>query len=148
MTVVDPIMKRTKHKPGPKRHTAPKKLPRAPEIMPMPRLEMRARRSSFVRSYLTLIVFIVLLIVSPEIVGQVLLIGYGLLAIIRHLPLQMSFGLAVLFLIISPLFTWLTGSEDNGAVLAGYSFVFLAVGLLQLIIGYRRTLREKDDFAR
>lgn len=101
------------------------------------------RRLSFSWHYLGLAVFFIVLVLSPEIVGQVLLVGYALLTIIRHHPVQRSFVLALLFLIISPLFTWLTGSEDNGAVLAGYSFAFLGVGVIQLMLEYRHLLREK-----
>ena len=98
---------------------------------------------SFNWRYLVLAVFVMVLVFSPEIVGQVLLVGYALLTIIRHHPVQRSFVLALLFLIISPLFTWLTGSEDNGSVLAGYSFALLGVGVFQLMLEYRHLLREK-----
>lgn len=148
MRLIDQVIQPNRRKAEPQRQVAPRELPRAPKIKPMPALEIRPKRSPTSKGYVVLAMFIILLTLSPEIVGQALLIGYGLLVIIRHPPLQMSFGLAVLFLMISPLFTWLTGSEDNGVVLAGYSFVFLAVGLLQLIIGYRRIIREKRHIAR
>ncbi len=119
----------------PKPRTRPKPLTKS--------TKERRLKLPFNWHYLVLTVFFIVLVLSPEIVGQVLLAGYALLTIIRHHPVQRSFVLALLFLIISPLFTWLTGSEDNGAVLAGYSFALLGVGVFQLMLEYRHLLREK-----
>lgn len=87
---------------------------------------------------LAAIVLVAALMISPEFIGQILVILYGLLTILRRFSMLQTFIVAVVLVLLSPLITWLTGSEENGAIIAGYSFVLLGVGLVQLIIAYRR----------
>lgn len=96
------------------------------------------RRIRLPKRYIVAALLLTALLFSPETIGQILVLVYGVLTILRRFSMLQTFILAALLLLISPLFTWLTGSEENGSVLAGYSFVLLGLGLVQLILAYRR----------
>ena len=101
------------------------------------RIEPR-RRIRLPKRYIIAVLLLVALLFTPETIGQVLILVYGVLTILRRFSMLQTFILAATLLLVSPLFTWLTGSEENGSVLAGYSFVLLGLGLVQLILAYRR----------
>lgn len=89
-----------------------------------------------------IVLFVISLFVLPEFLSQLLLIGYAVFVIIRRVVVGLTFGIAILLLLLSPLFTLITGNTANGAVLASYSFGLLLVGFVQLIVEYRRTQRQ------
>ena len=89
-----------------------------------------------------LVLFVVALMLLPEFLSQILLVIYGVLAVFKRYVVGLTFGLAILVLLLSPLFGLVTGSSGNGAVLASYSFGLLLVGFVQLIIEYRRMQRQ------
>jgi len=141
MTMVDPM------KPVGKRARTPKHVAKTARtalsqvIEPVPHLELQKPKSRFAHpgfKIAALMVMVLTLIVAPEIVGQIVIILYALLAILRRFSLHLTFALAVVLLGISPVVTLLMGGEGSGATIAGYSFAFLGVGLVQMILGYRR----------
>jgi hypothetical protein len=89
-------------------------------------------------------VLVVILLVSPELIGQIFVVLYGVLTILRRFSMRQTFIVAAVLLLIAPLYSWLTGSENNGSVLAQYSFMLLGVGLIQLILAYRRADQPGD----
>lgn len=108
-----------------------------PTKQPGLKIEPR-RRIPLPKRYIIAGLLLIALLSTPETIGQILVLAYGVLTILRRFSMLQTFILAALLLLISPLFTWLTGSEENGSILAGYSFVLLGLGLVQLILVYRR----------
>lgn len=153
MTIVDPMQplksrnEPFKHRPAPKMQVASITVP-APPPTPVKRSRSKpATKKQTVKPANTTrrwpkIVIIVLLVVSfmilPELISQILIVAYGILAVFRRFVVGLTFGLAILVLLLSPLFTLVTGSSGNGAILASYSFGLLLVGFIQLIVEYRR----------
>jgi hypothetical protein len=141
MTLVDPMR--------PVQTEQPRRFPAPLPIEPQPsggvgtrgkkrtRHYRQAPRTRIPKRFIAAIVLVAALIVSPEIIGQILVISYGLLTILRRFSMVQTFVTAAVLVLLSPVMTWLTGSEENGSVLAGYSFMLLGVGLLQLILAYR-----------
>lgn len=113
---------------------------RSSETPALPRKSVDSKRRW--PKIVALILFVAALMVLPELLGQVLLVVYGVLAVFRRYVVGLTFGLAILVLLLSPLFAFITGSSGNGAVLAGYSFGLLLVGFVQLIIEFRRMQRK------
>lgn len=101
-----------------------------------PRRRLRFPKLSFI-PYVVAAFLLVGLLIVPEIIGQVLIIIYCLLTILLRYSITQTLVLATLLLVISPAFAWLTGNEQNGTVLSGYSFALLGLGLVQIILAYR-----------
>lgn len=156
MTLVDPM--RPVHTEPPRRHQrttssasgdTPNRHP-APQPIEEPayrgtsrrrghkQAPKKYRRFGLPKRTLAAIALVVALMISPEFIGQILVVLYGLLTILRRFSMLQTFIIAVVLVLLSPVMTWLTGSEENGAIIAGYSFVLLGVGLVQLVMAYRR----------
>ena len=115
-----------------------KKVPAAePAEPPEQKVKPRRRTRTLPKRYVIAALLLVALLVTPESIGQILVLAYAVLTILRRFSRLLPFALAALLLLISPIFTWLTGSEENGSILAGYSFILLGLGLVQLIVAYR-----------
>lgn len=161
MTIVDPMQPlksraASKPKPAPKQQPMPASKPLmvssiaipAPPHAPAKRTSDKplthkkvTRPANAPRLWpriVALALFVVALMILPEFLSQILLIVYGVLAVFRRYVVGLTFGLAILVLLLSPLFALVTGNSANGAVLASYSFGLLLVGFIQLIVEYRR----------
>lgn len=111
--------------------------PVQPVEPPEQKAKPRRRTRMLPKRYIVASLLLIALLVTPESIGQILVLAYAVLTILRRFSMLLTFALAALLLLISPIFTWLTGSEENGSILAGYSFILLGLGLVQLIIAYR-----------
>lgn len=137
--LVDPMRPMQAPKLPPRKAKPPVSDESKAPAVPKQGLQIKPRhRLLLPKRYILAAVLLITLLVIPETIGQLLVLAYGVLTILRRFSMFQTFILAAALLLISPLFTWLTGSEENGSVLAGYSFVLLGLGLVQLILAYRR----------
>lgn len=143
MTLVDPMRPVRRRKPQPQ----PSQTSLTPEA-PIERVGKevkKVRRMHLQWRWLFVGVMVAALLVLPESIGQIVLICYGFVVVIKRAVVHLTFGLAVLFLVLSPILSVLTGSEGNGRVLASYSFVLLLIGFMQAIGHYKRLVKEKSQ---
>lgn len=142
MTLVDP-MRPIRRRPKPQ----PKPIVKTPEpaaVKDVREVKKLSRtRFHFRWHWLLIIGLVAALLVLPEFIGQLLLIVYAVVVFIKRSVVHLTFGLAVLLLALSPLLSFLTGSEGNGGVLASYSFFLLIIGFMQAIREYRRFVRDR-----
>ena len=138
--LVDPMRPRRPEPPRRKLNEQPMETRVAPPIS-QPGLSIKPRRRIPIpKRYIIAVLLLIMLLFTPETIGQILILLYGVLTILRRFSMLQTFILAAILLLISPFFTWLTGSEENGSILAGYSFILLGLGLVQLILAYRRVV--------
>jgi len=139
MILVDPMR--------PVRKRAPQPTPEA-SLKPVEPAVKKKHHRRFRWQWLLVVAMVAALLVLPEFIGQLVLIVYAIVVLIKRVVVHLTFGLAILFLVLSPLLSVLTGSEGNGGVLASYSFMLLAVGFMQAIREYRRLSRVRPGVDR
>lgn len=135
MTLVDP-MRPIRRRPKPQPVAKAPEPPAREEVREVKKLPKKHVR--FRWHWLLIVGLVAALLVLPEFIGQLLLIVYAVVVFIKRSVVHLTFGLAVLLLALSPLLSFLTGSEGNGGVLASYSFFLLLIGFMQAIREYRR----------
>lgn len=135
MTLVDP-MRPIRRRPKPQSVAKAPELPAREEVKDVSKLPKK--RFHFRWYWLLIVGLVASLLVLPEFIGQLLLIVYAVVVFIKRSVVHLTFGLAVSLLALSPLLSFLTGSEGNGSVLASYSFFLLLIGFMQAIREYRR----------
>jgi len=149
MIIVDPMRPVKRHTAAPEPTIAPLHDTRAQQKLPPQTVKEANSKNTLQKKrnipwrIVVLVAMCGALLFIPEIIGQMLLIIYGIIAIVRRYKPHVTFILAVVFLVLSPVMNIAAG-ENDGGVLASYSFFFLVIGLLQLITEYRRMLNEKS----
>jgi voltage-gated potassium channel Kch len=80
-----------------------------------------------------LIAFVALAAAANATTGQLLVLGYGVVVVIRRLPSRQVFGLALVILVSVPLFQalGLPGISENAAI---YVYELLVIGTIRAIL--------------
>lgn len=153
MSVVDPMFPRRQSQRAQSVPQPAIPQPVSPSEPTKPGLTLKARRHNkqprhrsrrLPLRFIIAALLLVALCLVPENIGQILVLAYAVLTILRRFSMQLTFIVAVLLLLLAPIFTWLTGAEGNGAILAGYSFMLLGLGLVQLVLAYRHVAAPRS----